>query len=103
MKTNRRKKRELDVIDNSLHLCNILLADLSKPFQPEEAVSYLRIMATNIMRLCKAREQIGQIKPINDDVVQAKTEAITAIDDVLENILDIAVKSYQVIKESAKV
>lgn len=101
MQKNRRQHRELESIDTALRLCDTMLVDIKQPIQTyEDALSFLKTLFTDGMRLCKSREQVARIKPDNAAIIQAKFEAITALDMTLISFLEMIEKIICTIKEN---
>lgn len=100
MQKNKRKHRETKSIDSALRLCQVMMMDFTKPIDSRDtALPIMGVMFTNGLRLCKLRERVMKVKPINPESVQAKAEAITAIDEALISVLDMAEKVSLAIKE----
>ena len=101
MKDSRLSPKELELIDKAIRTCPELVADVNMQIRTnEDAAQFLITMFTDGMRLCKYRKKIEQINTVNSEINQAKTEAISALDAVIENILDMIQKTFNTLKES---
>ncbi|MCR5137790.1 MAG: hypothetical protein K6C12_12025 [Oscillospiraceae bacterium] len=93
-----RQKREIETIDKILQMLPVMSRNFSKQVQTrEDALIYLRDLLQNGTRLVKYIEQVNKMKI---DCNSAKEDALSAINNLLEIIMDTAPKVYQFIKET---